>query len=117
MKFEGFAPIALKNGLLIRFEEQGNRYFGDYHRILINAVVSFPCDFELPPGLSRDRAKLIKPLEKMGVPTAALEAERERLVATFLATSRDYLERADFPHKLLRKLQQEKAKPIFLRSQ
>jgi len=116
MTFEMFAPIVLKNGLQVSFIEKSNRYFGDYHRISITAVVSFPDNYELPTGLSKERAKLEKKLEKMGVPTAQLETERNKLVETFLSTSRVYLERDDFPQQLLRKLQQEKSRPVFLRN-
>jgi len=117
MTLAEFAPITLNNGLEISFIEQDNRYFGDYHRICITAVVSFPKDFHLPAGMTHERAKLEKRLEKMGVPNAALETERNKLVESFLASSRDYLERDDFPRQLLRKLQTEKSTPIFLRNQ
>ena len=116
MKFEEFAPVVLQNGIVIRFVDQSNRYFGDFHRICITAEVSLPENFVLPVGFPKEQARLKKRLEKMAVTSDAIESERRALVEAFLATSRAYFEKDDFPRQLLRKLQQEKPKPIFLRN-
>lgn len=117
MKLEAFVPVVLQNGLVISFVDKSNRYFGDFHRICITAVVTLPEALELPAGFPKERARLEKKLEKMGVPSEDVESERKALVEAFLQTSRAYFEKADFPQQLLRKLIQEKPKPIFLRNQ
>jgi len=105
--------IALENGLLLQVENQTNRYFGDYHRVRL--VVS--CHFEVAglltdPDCDLDHGQLRrllgeqlryeKVLERMGVPGAAVETTCRELVDQFLASNRSYLERADFPQRLLR---------------
>lgn len=109
-------PIVLSNGLTVRFVDQSNRYFGDFHRIYIEVQICLPDHMELPVGFSREKTFLKKTLEKMGVPTEALERERKLLIDAFLATGRTYLEKDDFPQRLLFKLQQEKQRPVFLRN-
>lgn len=114
---EVFASLELGNGLVVRFVDQSNRYFGDYHRVSIRVVIALPDEFELPEGMKREKACLEKNLEKMGVPTASVETERRALVDGFLKSSRAYLEKDNFPQQLLAKLQKEKTRPVFLRGQ
>ncbi|WP_303720938.1 hypothetical protein [Malonomonas rubra] len=112
---ENIKPVILKNGLVIRFVDQSNRYFGDYHRVFILVTIFLPDDFELPVGMKKDRACLEKSLEKMGVPSEAVETERQALIDAFLQTSRSYLEQENFLQHLLVKLEKERPKPVFLR--
>jgi len=105
--------IALDNGLVLQVEDQTNRYFGDYHRVRL--VVS--CHFEVAgilahPDCNLDRGEVRRLLgeqlryeqilERMGVPGAAVEPTCRELVDQYLASNRSYLERADFPLRLLR---------------
>jgi len=111
-----FSPIHLTNGVVIRFIDQSNRYFGDFHRVCVKVVISLPIDFPLPDGMLPENACLEKYLERMGVPSSAVETERKSLIDAFLQTSRSYFEKVDFPQQLLRKIQEQKARPIFLRN-
>lgn len=115
MKVKEFAPVTLKNGLVIQFIDQSNRYFGDFHRVFIQVTISLPEQLAASAGLSTDRASLVRSLEKMAVPGKLIDAERESLIDAFLETSTAYLEKDNFPQQLLVKLRQEKSKPVFMR--
>lgn len=104
---EQIAPVELCNGLVIRFEDQTNRYFGDFHRICVQVRI------ELPTGIDRKQACLLKNLEKMAVPSSGVTEQRNALIESFLKASRDYLETDEAPQRLLQRLQQQKAKPNF----
>jgi len=111
-----FASVVLMNGLTISFQDQTNRYFGDFHRVCIQVRIMLPKDYELPAGISREKAYLEKKLEKMGVASGRVEAQQALLIESFLTTSQEYLERDDFPQQLLAKIQRHKPKPVFLRN-
>ncbi len=104
--------IALDNGLVLSFDDQSNRYFGDYHRICIEVLVALPQGADSDQGCAVGRSWSLRTLAKMGVPTAALGVERASLVKDFLAASRAYLEMPDFPQQLLRKMRLKKKKPV-----
>lgn len=110
-------PLVLKNGLIIRFFDQSNRYFGDFHRIFIKVQIALPDHFELTAGLNREKAYLERSIEKMGVTSAEFERERNALIDAFLATSKNYFEKDDFPKQLSLKLLQRKQRPVFQRNQ
>jgi hypothetical protein len=112
---EELDSLVLANGLKLHFVDQSNRYFGDFHRICIKVQIALPDTFELPSGLTRETAFLEKTLEKMGVTTDVLDEQRKALIDSFLAASRSYLEKNDFPKHLLLKIQQKKPKSVFLR--
>ncbi len=105
------APRKLKNGLIINFEDQSNRYFGDYHRVFIRVKVVFPDDFELPADVCRNAASFERTLEKMAVPTAQLDREKLALVESFLVSAQAYLEGEDFPCRLVANCRGKKNKP------
>ena len=107
----------LNNGVVVEFFDQGNRYFGDYHRVKINAVVTIPFDLaSLPDDLQKfaatysDCVKLNKTLEQMGVATSKVEAVTESLIDNFIKTVGGYLEKENFAVCLLRKSMTEKRK-------
>ncbi len=112
---EELQSIALENGLVIRFYDQSNRYFGDFHRVCIEVSITLPQDLKMSAGLSRETGCFERTLEKMGVPSADLETVRNALIDAFLTTSRAYLERPDFPEQLLRKMRQDKKPPTLFR--
>ncbi len=109
-------PMVLGNGLTLRFDDQSNRYFGDFHRICICVQICLPEQVALSAGLAGGKDFLERKLEKMGVPSESLEKERKILLDAFLATGLTYLEKKDFPQQLLLKLQKEKSRPVFLRN-
>lgn len=98
---ELLAPVILRNGLIINFEDQSNRYFGDYHRVFIKVRVVLPEGFILPAGVEPDDVTFERTLEKMGVPSAQLANEKQALVEAFLEASKDYLEEDEFPQRLV----------------
>jgi len=103
----------LNNGLQIHFVDESNRYFGDYHRVCILVTLLYPVD-ALPVDNSddevfRDRAiamlgkelKIVKRLERMGVPTAEVEKVRQSMIEAFLDNSSVYLNRPGYPRSLV----------------
>jgi hypothetical protein len=103
----------LENGLQILFADESNRYFGDYHRVCIQITLSCDLD-ELSVTNSADQAfrdnaiaslgkelKIIKRLERMGVPTAEVENVRHSMIEAFLENSATYLSRPEYPKSLV----------------
>jgi len=102
----------LTNGLRLRCRDSGNRYFGDYHRVVVSVEILLPLDHPALAGLdpellvrarSRYGAVLTthKTLERMGVSTAAVAAVQQELLTSFLKQARTYLARPDLPVRLL----------------
>ena len=103
----------LDNGLQILFVDESNRYFGDYHRVCIQ--ITLTCSLaELPVVNSEDEAfrnraitslgeelKIVKRLERMGVPTAEVKRVRQSMVEAFLESSSPYLNRPEYPRSLV----------------
>lgn len=106
-----FAEEILANGLHLRFYDQSNRYFGDYHRVRIvvaielflnNALLD---DAELlAAGRKRfgDSLTTSKVLERMGVPGSRVDELRAELVASYQREVQSYLSRPEVPLRLLR---------------
>jgi hypothetical protein len=108
-----FQSILLKNGLLIRFLDESNRYYGDFHRVCIKVIVELPDTLDLPDELPGEELRYERRLEKMGVQTSELGVVRNNLINSFLASSRGYLEKSEFPHQLLDKLRQGRSARFF----
>ena len=108
------APIVLMNGVTLRFLDQSNRYYGDFHRICIKVQMFLPTGTEMPAGLNRETACFERTLEKMGVVSATLEEEKDKLLQRFLATSQTYLQKEQFPAQLLRQIAQQKKRPTLV---
>lgn len=103
----------LDNGLQIRFVDETNRYFGDYHRVSIQVNLVYVLD-ALPLSVKenqtfRDDAiaslgkelKVVKRLERMGVSTADVEIVRQSLMEAFLKNSLSYFSRPEYPLSLV----------------
>jgi hypothetical protein len=106
-----FAEERLTNGLYLRFFDQSNRYFGDYHRLRIVVEIELSLSNELltdPEILTaakkRFGAKLTtnKILERMGVPGSRVDTLRAELVASYQTEVQSYLSRPEVPQRLLR---------------
>lgn len=91
--------VCLGHDLVLEFSDRSNRYFGDYHRILIeiDAVV------ETSDG--RVRLRYRRPLRKMGVCGAETTRETEAMIDQFLSITGPYMRQAGFTQKLLASLQ------------
>jgi hypothetical protein len=105
-----FAEETLANGLHLRFYDQSNRYFGDYHRVRIVVEIELAlsnallADQELlAAGRKRFGATLTtsKVLERMGVPGDRVAALRTELVASYQREVQGYLSRPEVPQRLL----------------
>lgn len=90
-----FYGETLANGVVINFFDLSNRYFGDYHRVCVEARISVPI-----PERSEALVK-VRVLERMGVAGAEVTTVRDRLVADFLHHASGYLGRPDYPARLL----------------
>lgn len=106
-----FAEKVLANGLHLRFFDQSNRYFGDYHRVRVVVEIELPLESELvgdPELLDAARkrfgASLVttKILERMGVEGARVDGLRAELVASYDREVESYLDRPEVPLRLLR---------------
>lgn len=107
-----FAEETLANGLLLRFYDQSNRYFGDYHRVRIVVAIELALNNNallndpelLVAGRKRFGATLTtsKVLERMGVPGSRVAALRAELVASYQREVQSYLSRPEVPLRLLR---------------
>lgn len=106
-----FAEERLTNGLYLRYFDQSNRYFGDYHRLRIVVEIELNLGNELltDPELlaaakKRFGASLTtnKVLERMGVPGSRVDALRAELVASYQTEVQSYLSRPEVPLRLLR---------------
>lgn len=106
-----FAEETLSNGLHLRFYDQSNRYFGDYHRVRIVVEIELGLSNELlddpellKAGKRRFGASLTtsKVLERMGVPSVRVESLRAELVASYQNEVQSYLSRPEVPLRLLR---------------
>jgi hypothetical protein len=100
----------LENGLNVAFVDVSNRYYGDYHRVRVEVRCSLPLRPELfadAVGLERARALWgetfgwVRPLDKMGVCGAEVNAVAAELVEGFVASAYPYLSQPQFPARLL----------------
>ena len=98
-----FQTTRLDNGVVLEFFTQGNRYFGDFHRVVISLIVTVPFvqatlasdlqEFAANyPGVIRYERKL----ERMGVTTDQIESVRDGLIDDFLKTVAGYLKKQSF---------------------
>ncbi|MDT8420562.1 MAG: hypothetical protein RQ754_09030 [Desulfuromonadales bacterium] len=106
----------LSNGLCLRFYDQSNRYYGDFHRVFISVEAFLSGQPDLPEELQAAASSLHetvifrKVLERMGVTSDRLAATIDELIEDFLAASGDYLCRRDMPELLLKKYHAEKGR-------
>lgn len=106
----------LANGLKIEFFDRSNRYYGDFHRVFIEAVCRIALTEEIlaQTGVTDDERRLARErlgdevvfsrnLEQMGVAGDCLDDVKRDLVASFIRTTAPYLEKSDFPSRLLKR--------------
>ncbi|MDX2479640.1 MAG: hypothetical protein QNK24_04810 [Desulfuromusa sp.] len=105
-----FYVTKLNNGVIVEFFDQGNRYFGDFHRIKINVFAMIPFTVKsLAPDLQQFAATYPgyilyeKTLERMGVATSEVETVTHSLIDDFIASTGCYLDKKAFAEGLLRK--------------
>ena len=123
---EPFKIVELSSGLRVKFYDQSNRYYGNFHKVRISVVAQIPVDGTL---LSEDLKRLIPQpmdlvsyetmLERMAVPTEQLAEVRSSLVNDFLASASRYLTSKVFVEGLLRRREMTKKKrrmPSLVRS-
>ena len=105
-----FYSVHLESSVKVDFFSEGNRYYGDFHRVKIIAVATIPLIVaSLPEDLQfaaegyAGSVKYEKSLERMGVATNDLEATTLVLVHDFIETVSRYLEKENFAEALLRR--------------
>lgn len=104
----------LTNGLIVEFFDRSNRYFGDYHRLCVEARCRVPltpecfscsgdstAEFHSAVAVLGKEVVFVRILEKMGVAGESLESAREALVDSFIRSSFPYLNNPAFPQKLV----------------
>lgn len=102
--------IELDNGVVVEFYPQGNRYFGDYHRLQIKVIASIPFDEAILPEELKKSAKQYsgfityeKTLERMGIATNQIDSTIQSMVDDFIKTVGCYLEHKQFAENWLRR--------------
>lgn len=107
---EMVSRVELSEHIAAEFSDQSNRYYGDFHRVLINvsvridlAVIADRPDILalLPTG--QDSLRFTTTLEQMAVPTAQLDSVRKSLVGAFLENTGRYLLKTAFIENLIHK--------------
>ncbi len=103
----------LANGLQIKFAELSNRYYGDYHRVCVEATIvcrlrDLPAATPEQVGFRRlaietfgEELSIARRLERMAVPSADVAAVRDSLVHDYLRHAAVYLARPDTPRSLV----------------
>ena len=98
-----FLILPLENGGRLQFIDLSNRYFGDFHKVIVKIIGDLPVDEDCG-GI----AKFIRyetDLTQMAVSSAEMATVRSRLVDSFIATSVPYLIKKGFGLQLQRKIQ------------
>jgi len=105
-----FEKIQLGNGVFVEFKTQGNRYFGDYHRLQIKVIATIPIDETTLPEDLKSAAmkysgfiKYEKTLERMGVATNQIDSATQSMMDDFITTAGRYLEKKRFAEYWLQK--------------
>jgi hypothetical protein len=106
--------VWLDNGLIIEFFDRSNRYFGDYHRVFVEARCRVALHLDCFAGSADPAAELqsaravlgnevvfVRKLEKMGVAGEAVERTREALIDSFIRSSLPYLSTLAFPGRFI----------------
>jgi hypothetical protein len=106
--------VRLDNGLIIEIFDRSNRYFGDYHRVYVEArcrvvlhLDNFAGSADPAAELQSARAVLgnevvfVRKLEKMGVAGEAVERTRETLIGSFIRSSLSYMSTPAFPGRFV----------------
>jgi hypothetical protein len=98
--------------LQIDFFDETNRYFGDYHRVSLRAVLTFdpghPGSADLTDTTFWDEFRATvgktllveRKLERMGVPGADVEQTVADLIDDFLKAAHDYMAHPGYPRRL-----------------
>lgn len=100
----------IADGIHARFVDRGNRYFGDFHRLLINVEISIAVvrdEFaeEFRELLSENDSEIYyrTTLEKMAVSSADYDKDFNLLVTMFMQTTGNYLKQPAFAKALIEK--------------
>lgn len=109
--------VLLGNGITLRFHDCSNRYYGDFHRVLIvvegivDLDAAFFSDEQKSAAANLENTVLYRQeLARMGVVTEHLAATVCNLIDSFLDSVGAYLGRPDIPGQLLKKRLAEKGK-------
>jgi len=89
-----FRSETLDNGVKVTFTDRSNRYFGDYHRVQVEAWISVPVAGREEPLVQ------LRSLERMGVAGNEVMTVRDRLADDFWSHAAGYLGRPDYPARL-----------------
>jgi hypothetical protein len=114
---------SLDNGLIVEVQDLTHRYYGDYHKVILEVTLRVPLIGGLfsdqnHPGEALEKARRIlgeqarsvHRLERMGVPSDLVETIRSRLWESYHRSSFGYFQRSDYPAKLVRQLLDKRKK-------
>lgn len=107
---EVISRVELSDQITAEFSDQTNRYYGDFHRVLINvsvridlAVIADRPDLLALIPTDQDALSFTTKLEQMAVPTAHLDSVRKSLIDAFLENTGSYILKTAFIENLIRK--------------
>ena len=114
----------LENGLCLEFFDHSNRYFGNFHRLLIKVRCLVPLDEAIFAADENPRQALAearkalggeavynRELTRMGVPGEEVEAVRRQLIEKFMESGRTYLGSPVFPQRFVRQALNRQSRP------
>lgn len=99
---EHFASEQLSNGVCINFNDQTNRYYGDYHRVCIEVELRFASD-------KYTQTHTFQTLERMGVSSGDLEGVKQQILASFRQGTMRYMASDNFEAKFLQSIKTRKS--------
>lgn len=117
---------ALDNGLIVEARDFSRRYFGNYHKVILQMTCRLPLaaehfsDCPNPELAMQDMRNILGDvpqstthLERMGVAGESLEDVRAALLHSFVTHALPYMRRPDYPAHFLRSLlaRHERRKP------
>jgi len=106
-----YYELSISGNSIVRFFDHSSIYFGDYHHVRLEARCEFElpgCQKATPVSLVSEETLLtpavyIRMLERMAVPSAAVEDAKSALIEDFRKNTLPYLSSPDFPLKMTSK--------------
>ena len=105
---EPLHTLNLSNGLLVSIYDQTTVYFGDYYHVRVKIICSLHGGSDAwkqhcPENALLASVSYTRVLEKMAVPSEAVECVKKSLLNDFDRNSLPYISSAGFPKKIIDK--------------
>lgn len=103
--------MSLGNGLIVRFFDLSRHYYGDFHLVKVEITCEIPlsCDYfdvqsDFEEACIRFGESVLyrRAVERMGIPSTAIEMVTEQLIENFVSHSLPYFAAPGFPRRFLK---------------